>query len=118
MYEFNGWAVVISEEANDAADDALFERLKAHVATLPESTRDRIFFPATILNGHWSIAVSGLRNHPDGEIRWLFEWLGEQSRRCYGLLHTRDDEWGDSDRFDVWKLERGAVTLHEDPFFT
>ena len=118
MYEFNGWAVVEADEGTEAADDELMDRLMAHIAGLPESTRDRILTAENVLNGFRSITLSGLRNHPDPFIVGVFHWLAEQSHRAYGLLYVRDDSWGEPDAFNVWKLERGKVTFHNDPFFT
>ncbi|HEU4557891.1 MAG TPA: Imm7 family immunity protein [Longimicrobium sp.] len=120
MYEFNGWAVVEADVRSEENDRELFDALKEYVATLPEATRGRVFFPDTILNGFRSLTVSGLRNHCDSEILWLFEWLAARSRHCYGLLYVRNDEVldpRDMDRFFVWRLANGEVTYHDDPFF-
>jgi hypothetical protein len=118
MYEFNGWAVVRSDEGSDEADGALFARLLEQIAGLPEMTRDRFHWDEGTLNGHWAILVSGLRNHGDPFVRGVFQWLADHSRRSYGLLHTRGDSWGEPDRFEAWRLRDGELTLHEDPFFS
>lgn len=118
MYEFNGWAVVEADERGDAAGDELMEQLLEHVAGLEEMTRERFHWDNAALNGHRAILVSGLRNHRDPFVTGVFQWLADHSRRAYGLLYTRDDAWGDPNRFDVWRLRDGELTLHEDPFFT
>lgn len=117
MYEFNGWAVVVANEGTDAANDELMGRLLDHIAGLDEMTRERFHWDDAGLNGHRAIMVAGLRNHPDPFVTGVFQWLAEQSRRAYGLLYTLDDSWGDPNRFDVWRLRRGELTFHADPFF-
>jgi len=118
MYEFNGWAVIESNEGTDEADGELMERLVEHLDELDEQSRKHFHTAGFVLNGFRSVFVSGLRNHPQPDVMGLFDWLARRSRRCYGLLYVRDDSWGEPDRFDVWRLQDGNVTHHDDPFFT
>ncbi len=117
MYEFNGWAVVRSDEGTSEADGELMDRLLECIEGLPDTMSPHYHTGGHMLNGYRSILASGLRNHPS-DVMSVFGWLAEQGRRCYGLLYVRDAERGTPNRFDVWRLQDGKLTRHDDPFFT
>jgi hypothetical protein len=117
MHEFNGWAVVLSDERTEDADRALFARLRAEIAGVDEPTR-LAFHVGETINGHRSFTVSGLRNHHHAAVPLLFEWLSRASRRSYGLLYEQDDEWPDQGaRWHATVLRNGTFLSRDDPFF-
>lgn len=74
-------------------------------------------------NGMHSFTVTGLRNHRKEEVIDLFRWLAENGPGSYGLLHVCDDEDGErgadyANGFRVWRLARGRLTEHTDPFLS
>ena len=120
MFEFHGWARVESTSGRSIwrddglyypDDDLLCAELNTQLNILGSTSRECIDLRHTV-NGLLSLTLSGLRNHRDKSVFYLFEWLAENAKRSTGLLFSRDDE--DSDRvynpqtqFRVYRLSRG-----------
>lgn len=114
MYEYHCWAVV--EGIHDLeAERALGEALRARIDALDDGARDS--FHVTNLNA-LLVTASGVRNHAQGMVIGVFEWLAEQCPGCYGLMYIRP-EFPDPDgrwRFHVQKISHGRIEHLEDRY--
>jgi len=67
--------------------------------------------------------VGGASNHktnPWFDALELFEWLAQNARGSYGLLHLEDneDQEGFNNQFQVYVLKKGKLTKQNDPFLS
>ena len=121
MYEFHGW---INIEAGEL-DEVSWQETQAAIAALTERLQEaqeeiRGWFEVRETdNGQIVVVAHGLRNHRQDGPRELFRWIGERYPWSYGLLYVWDDE--DPERhndFFVYRLARGVLTEHADPFLS
>lgn len=115
MFEYHCWAVV--EGMNEPeAERALEEGLRARIAELEEGARESIH--VTNLNV-LLVTASGVRNHAQGPVLGVFEWIAQACPGCYGLMYVRhempepDGTWP----FHVRKFSNGRIEYLEDRYF-
>ncbi len=125
MFEFHGWAV-IRESFDEAHEDG--DVLKAIVAELSEQihTHPWVNGPCDLVsvNGAYHLWTTGLFNHRGSraeELLAFFQSLAQKAPGSYGFLYVHDDEAEnpkERDNFQVWKLARGQLLRHHDPFLS
>jgi hypothetical protein len=121
MYEFHGW---INIEVGEP-DNGSWEETQAAIGTLTERLREAQeqisgwFEVREPYNGQIVVVAHGLRNHRQEGPRELFRWIGTHYPWSYGLLYVHNDEDADpGNEFVVYRLARGVLTEHTDPFLS
>jgi hypothetical protein len=128
MFEYHGWvslratvAVEDSPEAdahNEARLYAAVEALRRRVAEIG----DWYLVDVRWMNGSPFLHLAGNPNHRGmlgDEILELFRYVARIAPGSYGLLYLWDDEDARYDNeFRVFRVVRGTVTEHADPFLS
>lgn len=114
MYEYHCWAA-LPDFGDREAEERLERELRARIAELDEGAQAS--FNVTNLNT-LLVSASGLRNHAQGMVIGVFEWLAKAWPGSYGLMyvmpeHPDADGW----RFHVQKISHGRVEHLEDRYF-
>lgn len=115
MYEYHCWAV-LPDFGDREAEHRLGEELRARIAELDDGARES--FNVTNLNT-LIVSASGLRNHAQGMVLGIFEWVAERWPGSYGLIYVQpehpdlDGTW----RYHVQKISHGRVEHLEDRYF-
>jgi hypothetical protein len=75
-----------------------------------------------VINGTHVLWLAGCTNHWGSDIDDVMELLqvaGEQAEGSYGLLYVWDDEDAVHENvFRVWRLAKGVLSEHPDPFLS
>jgi Immunity protein 7 len=121
MFEYHGWVCL---RATPEVDD-----FDAKTYSLPEIERlldafgrDYGLVDLRPLNGTYFMHIAGMPNHRGhhgpAAIRLLRD-VGQAAPGSYGLLYVLDDEHPEhNNEFRVFRLTRGDVTEHADPFLS
>lgn len=115
MFEYHCWAVLPDFGDRDE-ERRLGEELNARIAELDDAARES--FHVTNLNT-LLVTASGLRNHAQGMVLGVFEWVAKAWPGSYGLLYVAS-EFPDADgqwRFHVQKFSSGRIEALEDRYF-
>jgi hypothetical protein len=119
MYEYHGW--VSLRATAEAIDDEPELRL-AEIRRLVDEMGPYGLMDLRPLNGHYVVHMGGMPNHRGGRGPALIDLLtkiGQLAPGSYGLLHVWDDEHPEQmNEFRVFRLIRGVVTEHADPFLS
>lgn len=116
MYEYHCWAM-LPDFGDREAEHRLRDELDARIAQLDDGSRDS--FHVTNLNA-LVVTASGLRNHAQGLLIGVFEWIATAWPGSYGLMHIRpehpdaDGQW----RFHVLRMANGGIEHLEDRYLT
>lgn len=122
MYEYHGWVTI---RETPTCDDE--KNLELKILKIKEFIRNLQWCNGVLrlhaVNGEYLVIVSGLTNHKSQEandLLNLYSYIAEEASGSYGLLHIWDDEdkSGLDNKFQVYVLVRGQVTLREDPFLS
>ncbi|WP_020668965.1 Imm7 family immunity protein [Amycolatopsis nigrescens] len=121
MFEYHGW-VTISETPGVDADDALLHRAVERVRRKLAELGDYHLQDLRWMNGRPALHLAGFVNHRGswgGRILDLYGQVARLAPGSYGLLYVHDDEDAfHGDDFRVYRMARGQVTEHTDPFLT
>ncbi|WP_158879966.1 Imm7 family immunity protein [Amycolatopsis anabasis] len=121
MFEYHGW-VAISETPGLDGDDALLNRAVKRVRRQLNDIGGDHLLDLRWMNGvpHVHLAGSPIRRGSWGEeIVELFNQIARLAPGSYGLLYVRDDDDPfQGNEFQVYRMARGQVTRHADPFLS
>ena len=119
MYEFHGWAVLWcggDDEQHARNVHRLETEFRAYLCEVAPEPTWRLFEQnvVTIYN------ISGIHNHPRNYVLESFQWIADRAPRSYGLLYLNDDEQTPdaAENFVAWRLAKGELTKHPDPFLS
>ena len=119
-----GWANLrtTTYETDDAGSARLVSQFEEYVAA---RFGDWFSLEIHVSRGlNWAgpcFTIMGCFNHRREEVIDLFRWVAENGPGSYGLLYVQDDEdprEAYENAFRVWRLARGTLTEHEDPFLS
>ncbi|WP_237227867.1 Imm7 family immunity protein [Rubinisphaera sp. JC750] len=120
MFEFHGWARIHyhTHDTNSIKQNHCWDQLAEYVSSIPHE-----LIHLHRCNGCDSLVVAGMHNHRANYIIDLFQWVARNATGSYGILYIRDDEDVRNDAnftncFRVWRLCRGKLTEHNDPFLS
>lgn len=115
MFEYHAWMIAEPEAGSDA-EGALARGLGERIAQLEEAAQES--FNVTQLNA-LVVTASGLRNHYQGGVLSVFEWLARECPQAYGLIYHRGEGLGADGqyRFQVQRLRNGKIEYLEDRYF-
>ena len=121
-----GWANLLTTayETDEAGEQRLVDSLEQYIAKQFGGWSSIEFKISRCLN--WAgpcLTVMACFNHRQDAVIDLFRWLAANGPGSYGLLYVHDDEDhrpdGDYENcFRVWRLVRGTLTEHDDPFLS
>lgn len=119
MFEYHGWITIYESAGDDDGDPlALVERIRRRV----DEVAGPYLLDLRFVNGVPSLHLAGFPNHRGlhgGDVEALFAAVGALAPGSYGLLYVRDDESADhANEFRVFRMARGRVTEHADPFLS
>ena len=118
MYEFHCWAALgyHTYEIEDVPQQTLLAELRRYLDGINRSSS---LWTLRSYNGVESFQISGQHNHRSDYVIDIFRWIAEHGPGSYGLLYVSDDEDAHhSEVFRVWRLARGELTVHDDPFLS
>jgi hypothetical protein len=119
MYEFHGWASVAHTAGarEEKPQSRLWKRFTGMLGTaLPEGGAHT----AVRHDGSDHFSFSGAHPQREAYVLEVFQWLAENAPGAYGLLYVwdSDSDDGQQNAFSVWRLRRGKLVEHRDPFFS
>ena len=131
MYEFHGWVVLAyhTHDINQERQDEAVNKFRAFLRDLHIED----FSMLCRLNGMDSFVITHMHNHLSEYVIDIYKWIAENLPGSYGLLYIHDDEdfagsyqsykyedptVDNSNKFFVYRLARGQLTKHEDPFLS
>jgi Immunity protein 7 len=121
VFEYHGWIAVHPGAGDDEAPsdlDGIVERLRRRVDELDSPYLSDLRF----MNGTPYLHLAGHPNHRGSEgeqILALFTEVGQIAPGSYGILYVADDEDpGHENEFRVFRMARGQVSEHPDPFLS
>ncbi|WP_053226311.1 Imm7 family immunity protein [Solirubrobacter soli] len=112
MFEFHGWVTVrerpFGPPSATEVSDATLARVRALLETAPT---DFVGGMGDLrrCNADWHVWLSGLRNHAQPWVTEVYAAIAELAPGSYGLLHIRDDEAPDGERWVCWTMLGGRV---------
>lgn len=121
MVEYHGW-ITVRPPAHEVDDDGL-----ASVAAMVRREIERRNAPHRILgmkivNANCMVWFAGCTNHWATDVDDAFEFLkvvAANAPGSYGILYLWDDEDPKHENdFRVWRLAKGALSEHTDPFLS
>lgn len=117
MLEYHGWVVVESSTDHDVAGTELDRWIRSACRELDRPDRPVLVLGA---NAQCCVVAYGNRNHAgdDQDIVELFRAIALRATGSYGLLYVWDNEHLVPDRFRVFVLRNGSLTVAEDPFLS
>ena len=119
MFEFHGWATILTETEDSSTDPAADAIARLHAGVNEARDTFSVFEVKETGNGQTVLMAHGLRNHRFERVIGLFRWLAAELPASYGLLYVRDDESAGHDNvFQVWRLARGRLEELADPFLS
>jgi len=127
MYEYHGWITVRTKYENIETEDEdelllkVVSEIKEHIINL---NWGHGILDIRSINTEFHIWTSGYLNHKplekDSPVNF-FRYVGRVAPGSYGILYIIDDydmENNNHNKFKVYVLARGQLTIHEDPFLT
>ena len=124
MFEFHGWITLRVDDSDDADIGVLRAREELAIEKLDAAIREHcddisLFEIERTSNDLLVLVTHGLRNHADRGVVSLYRWIAENLPNSYGLLYVHDDEDPVHDNeFQVFKLAKGKLSEHADPFLS
>ena len=124
MFEFHGWITLRVDDSDDADIGVLRAREELAIEQLDAAIREHcddisLFEIKRTSNDLLVLVTHGLRNHADRGVVSLYRWIAENLTNSYGLLYVHDDEDPVHDNeFRVFKLAKGKLSEHADPFLS
>jgi hypothetical protein len=110
MFEAYGWANV--------GDLPHLEALEVEIAKAQTEGWTHLQLARELNWAGAVLTVAVCRNHRGDAVIDLFRWIARNGRDCYGVLFVRDQESAHDNEFRVWRLARGSLTEHSDPFLS
>lgn len=116
MLEYHGW-ITLHDSPGEGDPDQTYrlaceiERSIAHIRA-----ENRVL-DTRVMNGNHAVWTAGYTNHWSTDIEQiigLFREVADKAPGSYGLLYVWNDEFGDGNAFQVWRLAKGKLTEHED----
>ena len=121
MFEYHGW-VTLRETAGLDDDDTALDEAVQSVRRLVEELDSPYLADLRWMNGVPFLHLAGFANRrgPAGdEVIGLLTDVGRAAPGSYGLLYVHDDEDPEHrNGFRVFRLVRGKVSEHADPFLS
>jgi hypothetical protein len=113
MVEYHGW-ITLREDSG---------RLNAIAATIQEELgqSSRQIRGMKLVNSTYLIWLAGCKERWSSDVDEaldLFRTVGSLAPASYGLLYVWNDEGEQDNAFRVWRLAKGALTQHADPFLS
>ncbi|PZG13252.1 Imm7 family immunity protein [Nonomuraea aridisoli] len=118
MFEYHGW-VTIRDTAGPEEDPARLTRQIEEIQERLARLGDYGLLDLRWMNGTPFLHLAGNPNRRGAwgqEIIGLFARVGEIAPGSFGLLYVLDDESDEEVR--VFRMARGEVTEHADPFLS
>jgi succinate dehydrogenase hydrophobic anchor subunit len=122
MVEYHGW-ITLRESTHDIDDgrlDAIAATIQGKISGIQAEHTIR---GMKVVNATYMIWLGGCTNHwssDEEEAFELFRFVASLAPGSYGLLYVWDDEAQNEQEnmFRVWRLARGFLTQHADPFLS
>jgi len=124
MFEFYGWASIGNRPTRPSTSgaQATLTTLQRRLSELRVPGLVEVSFHQDLNGTISAVFVTGLRNHRLESVFAFFKWLGAVAPHAYGLLYVLDDEDNrgpeHANSFHVWRLVRGVLSEHQDPFLS
>lgn len=126
MFEYHGWIKIRASAAypeDGAFDEELSNEAEAQIRSLVDDLSGYALMQLEQLNVEQFIHFAGVPNHRGTHGRLiidLFTQVGRIAPGSYGLLYVHDDEDQDgwNNEHQVFRMVRGQVTRHKDPFLS
>jgi hypothetical protein len=121
MVEYHGWLTL-----RDATVESDEERLTAKAASVEIEIERRIaqhrIIGMRVVNANYFLWFAGCTNHWSNDVDDIFEllrFIATHAPGSYGLLYLWDDEDSENENaFRVWRLAKGVLSEHPDPFLS
>lgn len=120
MFEYHGWIALHASAGDEEPSDldGAVEPLRRRLDELDSPYLSDLRY----MNGTLFLHLAGYPNHRGSEgdeILALFTEVGQIAPGSYGILYVGDDEDpGHENEFRVFRMARGQVSEHPDPFLS
>ena len=118
--EYHGW-ITLRDSPGDPEEDRTPEIAARVGERLRDMEAEHRIVGMKAVNATYIVWLGGCTNHRSAdvdEVFGLFHLVASSAPGSYGLLYVWDDETGDENQFRVWRLARGRLSEHADPFLS
>jgi hypothetical protein len=121
MVEYHGW-ITLREASSETNEDRLVVIAALIQQEIERRNAQHRIIGMKVVNANYIMWFAGCTNHWSSDVDDIFELLrfvATQAPGSYGLLYLWDDEdLQYENEFRVWKLAKGMLSQHADPFLS